>query len=186
MTTIEIDPGPQADIDKLEAQLDRYLTGDLDEDAFLVFRLNKGVYSQRRGGHNQLVRIKVPFGSVQPDQLEMIGHIADDFSRGWAHITTRQNIQLNFIQLEKIPEVVRLLASAGLTTREACGDTVRNVSGCHLAGACPHEVLDISAWAEARPRARSRPMPWPGWATSPATSSGRWPPSRASSVPPCG
>ena len=152
MTTIEIDPGPQADIDKFEAQLDRYLTGDLDEDAFRVFRLNNGVHGQRQGGHNQMVRIKVPFGSVQPDQLEMIGHIADEFSRGWAHITTRQNIQLPFVQLEKIPEVIRLLASAGLTTREACGDTVRNVSGCHLAGACPHEVLDISAWAEATHR----------------------------------
>ena len=71
------------------------------------------------------------------------------YSRGWGHITTRQNIQFHFVQLERVPAVLRDLASVGLTTREACGDTVRNVQGCHLAGACPYEVLDISAWAEA-------------------------------------
>ena len=79
----------------------------------------------------------------------MLGYIAENFSRGWGHLTTRQNVQFHFVQLEQTPEVLRLLASVGLTSREACGDTVRNVSGCHLAGACPYEVLDISPWAEA-------------------------------------
>jgi sulfite reductase beta subunit-like hemoprotein len=137
------------DIQKFEEQLALYLAGDLEEDVFRVFRLNNGIYGQRQGGHNQMVRIKVPYGSVTPEQLEMLAHVADTYSRGWGHITTRQNIQFHFVALERIPEVLRDLASVGLTTREACGDTVRNVTGCHLAGACPFEVLDISPWAEA-------------------------------------
>jgi sulfite reductase beta subunit-like hemoprotein len=79
----------------------------------------------------------------------MLAHIADTYSRSWGHITTRQNIQLHFVQLENVPQVLRDLASVGLTTREACGDTVRNVQGCHLAGACPFEAIDITPWAEA-------------------------------------
>ena len=144
-----IDSAALADIEKFETQLARYLAGEIEDDVFRVFRLNNGIYGQRQGGHHQMVRIKIPYGSLQPDQLEMIGYIADTYSRGWGHITTRQNIQLHFVDLEVIPEVMRHLASVGLTTREACGDTVRNVQGCHLAGACPFEILDISPWAEA-------------------------------------
>ncbi|HEX2192244.1 MAG TPA: nitrite/sulfite reductase [Acidimicrobiales bacterium] len=147
--TREISPEARRDIEKFETQLSLYLSGQLEEDIFRVFRLNNGIYGQRQGGHNQMVRVKVPYGSLSPDQLEMLAHIADTYSRGWGHITTRQNIQFHFVALERIPEVLRDLASVGLTTREACGDTVRNVTGCHLAGACPFEVLDISPWAEA-------------------------------------
>ena len=149
MITREIDPAARADIDKFERQLARYLAGELEEDVFRIFRLNNGIYGQRQGGHNQMVRVKVPYGSVTPDQLEMLAHVADTYSRGWGHITTRQNIQFHFVQLENVTDVMRDLAAVGLTTREACGDTVRNVMGCHLAGACPFEVLDISPWAEA-------------------------------------
>src|SRR5436190_19180128 len=145
----EIDPAQQADIDKFDAQLARYLSGDLEEDVFRVFRLNNGIYGQRQGGHNQMVRVKVPYGSLQADQLNMMAHIGDEYTRSCGHITTRQNIQFHFVELERIPEVMRDLASVGLTTREACGDTVRNIQGCHLAGACPFEGLDISPWAEA-------------------------------------
>ncbi|HEX2274684.1 MAG TPA: nitrite/sulfite reductase [Acidimicrobiales bacterium] len=147
--TREISAAARKDIEKFEEQLARYLAGELEEDVFRVFRLNNGIYGQRQGGHNQMVRVKVPYGSLDPDQLEMLGHVADTYSRGWGHITTRQNIQFHFVQLERVPEVLRDLASVGLTTREACGDTVRNVTGCFLAGACPFEVLDISPWAEA-------------------------------------
>src|SRR4051812_18161016 len=149
MGTRPIDAEIQRDIDKFEVMLARYLAGDLDEEVFRIFRLNNGIYGQRQGGHNQMVRVKVPYGSMLPDQLEMMAHIADTYSRGWGHITTRQNVQFHFVELERIPEVLRDLASVGLTTREACGDTVRNVQGCHLAGACPFEVLDVSPWAEA-------------------------------------
>jgi sulfite reductase (ferredoxin) len=151
-TETHIDPAARADIEKFEVQLARYLSGELEEDAFRVFRLNNGVYGQRQGGHNQMLRVKAPYGAVSPEQLEMFAHVADTYSRGWGHITTRQNLQFHFVQLEQVPDVLRDLASVGLTTREACGDTVRNVQGCHLAGACPYEVLDISPWAEATHR----------------------------------
>lgn len=146
---VEIDQGQAADIAKFETMLGRYLSGDLDEDVFRVFRLNNGIYGQRQGGHNQMVRVKIPYGSLRPEQLEKMADLSERFSRGWGHITTRQNIQFHFVQLEDVPELMRELAAVGLTTREACGDTVRNVQGCHLAGACPFEVLDISPWAEA-------------------------------------
>jgi sulfite reductase (ferredoxin) len=145
----EIDPELRADIEKFEVQLQRYLDGDLEEDAFRVFRLNNGIYGQRQGGHNQMVRVKVPYGSILPEQLDRLADVADRYSRGWGHLTTRQNVQFHFVQLEQVPQVMRELAEVGLTTREACGDTVRNVMGCHLAGACPYEALDISPWAEA-------------------------------------
>ncbi|HEX7167827.1 MAG TPA: nitrite/sulfite reductase [Acidimicrobiales bacterium] len=158
-TTIEIGGGPyfepelraeiQADIEKFRRMLAGYLAGEIEEDRFRIFRLNNGIYGQRQGGHNQMVRIKLPHGTIWPEQLEALGRIADEYSRGWGHITTRQNIQFHYVQLERVPELLEDLADIGLTTREACGDTVRNITGCHLAGACPFEVLDITAWAEA-------------------------------------
>ncbi len=143
------DPEMRADIEKFKVMLDRYLGGDLSEDEFRVFRLTNGVYGQRQGGTNQMIRVRMPYGSITPDQLDMLAHIAERYSRGWGHITTRQNLQFHFIELTKLPEVMTLMGSVGLTTREACGDTIRNVQGCHLAGACPFEILDISAWAQA-------------------------------------
>ena len=144
-----IDPETAADISKFERLLADHLAGRVDEDAFRVFRLNNGVYGQRQGGHNQMVRVKFPYGGVNAEQLELLADVADRYSRGWGHLTTRQNVQFHFVQLERVPDMLRDLAEVGLTTREACGDTVRNVMGCHLAGACPFEVLDISPWAEA-------------------------------------
>jgi sulfite reductase beta subunit-like hemoprotein len=145
----EIDPAQLADADKFEAILGQYLGGEVEEDAFRIFRLNNGIYGQRQGGHNQMVRVKIPWGGLLPDQLDLMADIADRYSRGWGHITTRQNVQFHFVELERVPELMRLLGTAGLTSREACGDTVRNVQGCHLAGACPYEVLDITPWADA-------------------------------------
>ncbi|MEA2933339.1 MAG: ferredoxin-nitrite reductase, partial [Actinomycetota bacterium] len=136
-----ISPAALADIQKFEQMLAEYLAGDLDEDRFRIFRLNNGIYGQRQGGHNQMVRIKVPYGSITPEQLDMMAHISETYSRGWGHITTRQNIQFHFVNLERVPSLMRDLALVGMTSREACGDTVRNVQGCHLAGACPYEVL---------------------------------------------
>ena len=144
-----IDPEIRADVDKYRQQYARFLAGELSDEVFRVYRLTNGIYGQRQGGTNQMVRVKVPYGSIKPDQLEMIGWLVDTYSRGWGHITTRQNIQFHFVQLEQIGDVLEHLAAVGLTTREACGDTVRNVQGCHLAGACPHEKLDITPWAEA-------------------------------------
>ena len=149
LETAPVDPEMAADIDKFEEQLAGYFAGRVPEDVFRVFRLNNGIYGQRQGGTNQMVRVKVPYGAITADQLDALADLVVDHSRGWGHITTRQNIQFHFVELAEIPLVMRRLASVGLTTREACGDTVRNVQGCHLAGACPFEVLDISAWSEA-------------------------------------
>ena len=149
MQTREIDPALEADIAKFDRMLAEHLDERVDEDEFRIFRLNNGIYGQRQGGHNQMVRIKLPYGGVTADQLVLLGSVADRYSRGWGHVTTRQNVQFHFVQLERVPDLLREIASVGLTTREACGDTVRNVMGCHLAGACPYEVLDISPWAEA-------------------------------------
>jgi sulfite reductase beta subunit-like hemoprotein len=149
LRTLPLDPVVERELDRFEDGVKRYLAGEIDDDAFRVFRLNQGIYGQRQGGHNQMLRTKVPHGRVDPDQLEMFAHVADEYSRGWGHLTTRQNVQFHFVQLDRVPEALRLLAAVGLTSREACGDTVRNVCGCHLAGACPYEVLDISPWAQA-------------------------------------
>ncbi len=147
--TRQIDPEMAADIAKFEELLAGYQAGRVEEDVFRVFRLNNGIYGQRQGGTNQMVRVKVPYGAMTADQLDLLADVIDDHSRGWGHITTRQNIQFHFVELTEIPEVMRKMAEVGLTTREACGDTVRNVQGCHLAGACPMEVLDVTPWAEA-------------------------------------
>ena len=156
MTTIDIrpstptiDPEMAADIAKFREVLAGYLSGDIEEDVFRVFRLHNGIYGQRQGGHNQMVRVRMPYGAINADQLDKLAYLVENYSRGWGHITTRQNMQFHFVQLEQIPDVMEHLASVGLTTREACGDTIRNVQGCHLAGACPFEVIDITAWAEA-------------------------------------
>ena len=145
----EIDPGQAADIEKFERVLADHLAGKISDEVFRVFRLHNGIYGQRQGGHNQMVRVKIPYGGITPEQLDMMAHIADTYSRGWGHITTRQNVQFHYVQLERVPAVMRELASVGMTTREACGDAIRNVMGCHLAGACPKEHLDITPWAQA-------------------------------------
>ena len=145
----EISAEQLADIEKFETQLARYHSGELDPDVFRMYRLTNGIFGQLQEGDIQMVRIKVPAGILTADQLEMIGYLAETYSRGWAHITTRLNVQLHFVKLDDVPEIMRCLASVGLTTREAGGDTLRNVKGCHLAGACPHEVLDITGWAKA-------------------------------------
>jgi sulfite reductase (ferredoxin) len=96
-----------------------------------------------------MVRIKVPGGLIYPDQLEKIANLSEAFSIGSAHISTRQNIQLHWVQLEDVSEVIRGLAEVGLTTREACGNTVRNVMCSHLAGVCPNEKFDSTSYAKA-------------------------------------
>jgi len=143
------DPAIRADIGKFRDMLKGYRDGTIDEDVFRVFRLTNGIYGQRQGGEHHMVRVRVPYGKVTADQLDMLAMVVENYSRGWGHITTRQNLQMHYVQLDQIPEVLEHLGSVGLTSREACGDTVRNVQGCHLAGACPFEVLDITAWADA-------------------------------------
>jgi sulfite reductase beta subunit-like hemoprotein len=145
----DLDAEQQRDIERFERAVAQYLAGEIPEDVFRVMRLNNGVYGQRQGGTNQMVRIKLPAGTITAEQLDLMGHLAETYSRGWGHITTRQNVQIHFVELTDTVKVMRELANVGLTSREACGDTVRNVMACHLAGACPHEHLDVTQWAEA-------------------------------------
>ena len=149
LATRPLEPIIAEELDIFERTVAEYLDGRVDEDTFRVFRLNHGVYGQRQGGHDQMLRVKIPHGRITAEQLETFAYIAENYSRGWGHLTTRQNVQFHFVPLEQTPEILRLMASVGLTSREACGDTVRNVMGCHLAGACPQEVLDITPWAKA-------------------------------------
>ena len=145
----DLDAEQQRDIERFEKAIEQYLNGEISDDVFRVMRLNNGIYGQRQGGTNQMVRIKFPAGSIRPEHWDVMADLADEFSRGWGHITTRQNIQFHFVELRRIPDLLRRIADVGLTSREACGDTVRDVMACHLAGACPYEKIDVTPWAEA-------------------------------------
>jgi sulfite reductase (ferredoxin) len=123
--------------------------GKLSEDDFRRFRLQHGAYGSRLQMNYSMVRIKIPSGEITSEQLGKIASLSEAFSIGSAHVSTRQNIQLHWVQLEDVSEVMRGLVEVGLTTREACGNTVRNVMCSHLAGVCPDEVFDATPYAKA-------------------------------------
>lgn len=123
--------------------------GKLSEDEFRRFRLQHGAYGSRLQMNYSMVRIKVPSGEISPMQIEKIASLSEAFSIGSAHVSTRQNIQLHWVQLEDVSEVMRGLVEVGLTTREACGNTVRNVMCSHFAGVCPDEEFDATPYAKA-------------------------------------
>ena len=121
--------------------------GKYDEDSFRRFRLQHGAYGTRMTSDYAMVRIKIPAGKIYPNQLEKIAQLSEAFSIGSAHISTRENIQLHWIVLEDVSEVMRGLAEVGLTTREACGNTVRNVMCSPLSGVCEEEKFDATPYA---------------------------------------
>lgn len=123
--------------------------GKLSEDSFRRFRLQHGAYGSRLQTNYSMVRIKIPSGEITPEQLEKIASLSEAFSIGSAHVSTRQNIQLHWVQLEDVSEVMRGLVEVGLTTREACGNTVRNVMCSHFAGVCPDEAFDATPYSKA-------------------------------------
>src|SRR3954453_19216511 len=116
LRTTTLDPTVANGLDRFEDGVRRYLAGEIDDDVFRVFRLNQGIYGQRQGGYNQMLRVKIPYGRVEPDQLEVLCYLAENYSRGWGPLTTRQNVQFHFVQLERVGEALRLLASVGLTS----------------------------------------------------------------------
>ena len=136
----------EAEIRVFEERIQQLRSGTITEDQFRPFRLKHGTYGQRQAGV-QMLRVKIPAGILTPAQLRTLAKIGDTYSTGRGHVTTRENVQFHFVQLENVPAVMRLLAEAGLTTREACGNTVRNVTGCPLAGICPGEVFDVTPYA---------------------------------------
>ena len=123
--------------------------GKISDDDFRRFRLQHGAYGSRLRMDYSMVRIKVPSGEITPEQLDKIASLSEAFSIGSAHVSTRQNIQLHWVQLEDVSEVMRGLVEVGLTTREACGNSVRNVMCSHFAGVCPSEEFDATPYAKA-------------------------------------
>ncbi len=133
------------EIARFEQAIGSFNAGGIDPDRFTAIRLQQGVYGQRQEGVNML-RIKVPGGRLTAKQLDAVGEVAETFSQHQvAHLTTRQSIQIHYIPLAKTPEAMRILAEAGMTTREACGNTIRNMTACPLAGVCPKEHVDVAA-----------------------------------------
>jgi sulfite reductase beta subunit-like hemoprotein len=137
------------ELDRFEVAVKQYLAGETDPEEFRRLRLWHGVYGQRHLVDVHMVRTKIVGGALTPQALDAMADVSEKYSRGWGHITTRQNVQFHFVALADVPAALKRLAEAGVTTREACGDTVRNVTACHLAGVCPMEVLDVNAAAEA-------------------------------------
>ena len=165
------------EIDVFEGQLELRRQNKLDEKVFAETRLRWGIYGQRYDNGQRydglktqtltypagdltkgpntywdapgMQRIKIPFGGLTPDQMDVLAEVADEYSDGILHITTRQDFQLHFIHIEDTPALMRRLAAVGITTQEACGNTVRNVTGCPLAGVCTDEAFDITPYAKA-------------------------------------
>ena len=146
-TEIE-NPVVEKDIIELEKKIRQFKEGNLDEEKFRSLRLARGVYGQRQPGV-QMIRIKLPYGKVSSNQLRRISDVADEYSTGRLHITTRQDIQIHYVDLERTPELWAQLEKDQVTLREACGNTVRNVTASETAGIDPNEPFDVSPYAQA-------------------------------------
>ncbi len=138
----------KGDIDEFVEKLAAFERGELNAEQFRAFRLLRGVYGQRQADV-QMFRIKLPYGLLGPQQLVAIADIADQYSRGYGHVTTRQNIQLHFMKLSDAEAAMRRLDDVGITTREACGNSVRNITACELAEVCSDAPFDVTPYAHA-------------------------------------
>ena len=165
------------EIDIFETQIELRKQGKIDERVFAETRLRRGIYGQRydngqrhdgqkvqklklaAGGLTKgpdtawdapgMMRIKVPFGGLNPEQMETLADLSEEYADGISHVTTRQDIQYHFVHIDDTPALMRRLAAVGITTREACGNVVRNVTACPLAGICRDEVFDVTPYAKA-------------------------------------
>ena len=165
-----------SEVDQFETEIGLRQQGKIDDKVFAETRLRRGAYGQRYdNGHRYdgtesrklpfadkptkgpgtmwdapgMLRIKIPFGGLNPEQLETMSELAEEYSDGIAHVTTRQDFQLHFIHIENGPSLMRRLAAVGITTREACGNAVRNVTACPLAGVCSDEAFDVTPYSHA-------------------------------------
>ena len=146
-----LDFASEHDIDEFVEMLARFESGEMPADQWRRYRLVRGTYGQRQDGV-QMLRVKAPQGIVSSSQMRAFAGVASRYSRGFCHITTRQNIQFHFVLLKNVEAAMRELADEGLTTREACGNSVRNVTGCPYAGTSDTEIFDPSPYAEALTR----------------------------------
>ena len=168
------------EIDTYENQMALKRQGKIDDKVFAETRLRRGAYGQRydNGQRNDgtgvkplpfpsngqtkgpdtvwdapgMQRIKIPFGGLTTDQMETLAELAEEYSDRVVHITTRQDIQLHYVHIDDTPDLMRRLAAVGITTREACGNTVRNVTACPIAGVCRDEAFDVTPYAQASMR----------------------------------
>src|SRR5215471_19470180 len=172
----KMEPQLAEEIDVFETQLVLRRQGKIDEKLFAETRLRRGCYGQRYdNGHRHdgirtqelsfpsdttkgpetfwdapgMQRIKIPFGGVTPQQLEGLAEVAEEYSDSVLHVTTRQDFQLHYVHMDDTPNIMRRLGAAGITTREACGNSVRNVTACPIAGVCRSEVFDVTPYAKA-------------------------------------
>ncbi|HYG53295.1 MAG TPA: nitrite/sulfite reductase [Flavobacteriales bacterium] len=141
-------PVVQQDILDLEKKIRLFREGKIDPEKFRTLRLARGVYGQRQQGV-QMIRIKIPFGKISPKQLVRIADVSDEYSNGHLHFTTRQDVQIHFVSLDRTPELWAKLEEDDITLREACGNTVRNITASAEAGIDPHEPFDVSPYAQA-------------------------------------
>ena len=164
------------EIDTFETQIHLRKEGKMEEKLFAETRLRRGAYGQRYdngqrfdGAQTQqlaypehetkgpdtlwhapgMVRIKIPFGGLNAVQMEVLADVAEEYSEEILHITTRQDFQIHFIHIEDTPDLMRRLAAVGITTREACGNSVRNITACPLSGVCRSETFDVTPYAQA-------------------------------------
>src|SRR5579862_5687254 len=160
-----------SEIDVFEHEIALRKQGKIEDRIFAETRLRRGAYGQRYDNGQRsdgqttrtisypdvptkgpqtlwdapgMQRIKIPFGGLNSAQLETLAELAEEYSDGIAHVTTRQDFQLHYIHIEDTPSIMRRLAAAGITTREACGNTVRNVTACPLAGVCETQAFDVT------------------------------------------
>ena len=145
-TEIE-NPIVEKDIIELEKKIHQFKEGQIDEEKFRSLRLARGVYGQRQQGV-QMIRIKLPYGKLTSNQLERICDVSDEYSTGRLHITTRQDIQIHYVDLDRTPELWAQLEKDEVTLREACGNTVRNVTASETAGIDVDEPFDVSPYAQ--------------------------------------
>jgi sulfite reductase (ferredoxin) len=171
------EPGLNEEIDVFERQLQLRRAGKIEEKLFAETRLRRGAYGQRYDNGKRhdgvreqqlafpsgeltkgpetawdapgMVRIKIPFGAISAQQLEVMAECAEEYSDDILHVTTRQDIQLHFVHIDDTPDMFRRLAAVGITTKEACGNSVRNVTACPEAGVCSTEAFDVTPYAKA-------------------------------------
>jgi len=141
-------PVVEQDIIALEAKIREFQGGSLDEEKFRSLRLARGIYGQRQPGV-QMIRIKLPYGKVSAQQLRRICDVSEEYSTGRLHITTRQDIQIHYVDINRTPELWAQLEQDDITIREACGNTVRNVTASETAGIDVNEPFDVSPYAHA-------------------------------------
>jgi len=152
------------EIAHFRGEVKRFQAGEIPPEKFQAFRLRQGLYGQRGAEGKHMMRLKFPYGRMDPEQMEAVADMCDQYAEGPAHVTTRQDFQYHFVPLEHAADTFEGLAAGGITTREACGNTVRNVTACHLAGVCSQEIFDTLPYAREvvgfflrHPRAQNMP-----------------------------